>query len=257
MTLSPQKQFVDAQVATFRANDKSEGGLITKHKIVLVMILSNSKPTDRVLDIGCSEGKILKELATRGYSKLYGIDIQEWSETALAGTKVKYKACDIEREPLPFSGLFDTIIISDVLEHLFSPQSVLFDLKKRLSPNGKIFFSVPNAGWFLNGLLLTFFPSKLFVSTAFGPWGHTHQFTFYEVRQMAKRLKYKLHTLKGGRLDNYAFKTGVKKILFDFFVYVSAPLARRYPSIFSAHIFGVLQNSKQQPPLSARFDLGT
>jgi len=256
MSNSPQKQFVDSQVAAFRATDTSENGLITKHKIVLEMILNNSKKTDRVLDVGCSEGKILKDLIERGYSKLYGIDIQEWSKTALAGTKVNYAECDIERETLPFKGPFDVIIISDVLEHLFSPQSVLYDLKKHLSPHGKIFFSMPNAGWFLNGILLTFFPNKLFVSTAFGPWGHTHQFTFFEVREIARQLKYKIHTLKGGRLDNYAFKKGLKKYSFDLFVYLTAPLTIWLPTIFSAHIFGILENTKKNPLASARFDLG-
>lgn len=256
MKKSPQKEFVDAQVAAFRANDNSENVMINKHKIVLGMVLNNSKPSDRVLDIGCSDGKILRELDRQGYKNLHGVDIQEWAKTSLVGTKIKYRECDIERESIPYRGVFDVIIISDVLEHLFSPQSVLFELKKKLSPKGKIYFCMPNAGWFLNGILLTFLPQKLFVSTAFGPWGHTHQFTFFEVKQIARRLKYKLHTLKGGRLDNYAFKTGIKKILFDLFVTLSEPLATRFPSIFSAHIFGIYQNSGQTPPPSARYDLG-
>lgn len=256
MRISHKKQFIDTQVAKFREMDKRDEGLITKHKIVLEMILKNSKPQDRILDVGCSEGKILKDLLSRGYKNLYGVDIQEWAKTSLTGSKIKYKECDIENEPIPFRGKFDIIIFSDVLEHLFSPNTVLYEMRKYLNPRGKIIFSVPNAGWFLNGPLLTLFPAKLFVSTAFGPWGHTHQFTFYEVRQIAGRLKYKLNTLKGGRLDNYAFKTGAKKIVFDLFVALTEPLARRLPSIFSAHIFGILENTKKLPPSSAKYDIG-
>ncbi len=220
------------------------------------MILDNSAKSDRILDIGCSDGKILKELLQRDYTNLYGIDIQEWAKTSLVGTKIKYQDCDIEKEPIPFRGKFDVIVLSDVLEHLFSPQTVLYDIRTHLAPKGKVVFGMPNAGWFLNGLLLTFFPSKLFVSTAFGPWGHTHQFTFFEVKKIAKSLKYKILTLKGGKLDNYAFKAGFKKILFDGFALVSQPLIQIAPIIFSAHIFGVWQITRQKVAKSARFDLG-
>lgn len=253
---SINKQFIDNQVQTFRANDPEGAGMITKHHIVLDMIKRNSKPSERVLDIGCSDGKILKELVSLGYTKLYGVDIQELSKTSFTGTSITYRVCDIENEPLPFKDKFDLIIVSDVLEHLFSPQTVLYDLKKSLTLTGKIVFSMPNAGWFLNGVLLTFFPSKLFASTAFGPWGHTHQFTFYEVSKIATKLKYKIVELKGGKLDNYAFKQGIKKILFDIFVWITHPLATRFPFIFSAHIFGVIENTNKSPAARDRFDAG-
>jgi len=251
-----KKQFIDNQVRVFREKEPDGAGLINKHQIVLGMIHQFSKPSDRILDVGCSDGKILKELSGLGYRKLYGVDIQEWAKTSLTGTRITYRDCDIENEPLPFTGKFDLIIISDVLEHMFSPQSVLYDLKKHLSPKGKIIFSVPNAGWFLNGVLLTFFPSKLFVSTAFGPWGHTHQFTFFELRKIASKLEYKIVELKGGKLDNYAFKQGIKKYLFDLFVWITLPLATRLPIIFSAHIFGVLENTSRVPSQRDRFDVG-
>lgn len=253
---SIKQQFIDNQVNAFRKNEPGTSFMLNKHHEVLGMIRRNSSIEDRVLDIGCSDGKILKELMTMGYKKLYGIDIQALAKTSFANTIVKYKECDIEKEVIPFAGKFDLIIISDVLEHLFSPHTLMYDLKKKLSPNGKIVFSVPNAGWFLNGMLLTFLPSKLFVSTAFGPWGHTHQFTFYEMRRLANILKYQVIELKGGKLDNYMFKHGLKKILFDIFVWITKPLALRYPSVFSAHIFGVFGNTKVQLSTKDRFDSG-
>lgn len=240
----------------FKVVDLSDIGMINKHRIVLDLIKKYSRPNHRILDIGCSDGKILKELERNDYNHLYGIDIQAAAKKAFQGTKIKYRDCDFENEPIPFKGKFDVIIMSDVLEHLFAPHTILFDLKKYLSDNGKIIFSMPNAGWFLNGILLTFSPNKLFVSTAFGPWGHTHQFTFWEVRRIARILKYKILSLGGGRLDNYAFKTGLKKLLFDIFVISTSYLSRKYPTVFSAHIFGVFENTKNKPKLTDRFDAG-
>lgn len=251
-----KKTFTDAQSSAFREKDPDGLGMIHKHEIVLDMILRYSEKSSRILDVGCSDGKILKDLESRGYKKLYGVDIQSVSDATFIGTNIKYKKCDVENEPIPFRGSFDLIIISDVLEHMFSPQTVLFDIRSILSEKGMIVFSVPNAGWFLNGLLLTFLPSKLFVSTAFGPWGHTHQFTFYEVKKISATLKFKVIELQGGRLDNYAFRSGIKKLLFDLFVLLTSPLATRLPSAFSAHIFGIIQKSRKSPPQSSRFDLG-
>ena len=253
---SVKKQFVDNQVKAFSESDSEGMGLINKHHIVIKMIHNHADKNARILDVGCSEGQILYELERDGYSNLYGVDIQEISKTSFFGSKINYKYCDVEVEPIPFKNKFDIIIVSDVLEHMFSPQSVLYDLKKNLSPQGKIIFSVPNAGWFINGILLTFFPSKLFASTAFGPWGHTYQFTFYQVKQIANNLHYKVLDLKGGKLDNYAFRGGIKKIIYDTFAFFSIPLIRLIPSIFSAHIFGVLQTTNKDPIKSARFDLG-
>jgi 2-polyprenyl-3-methyl-5-hydroxy-6-metoxy-1,4-benzoquinol methylase len=251
-----KKMFIDNQVHEFKKNEPTDIGMINKHHIVLEMIKKHSKTSDRILDVGCSDGKILKSLMADGYTKLYGVDIQEDANHAFDDTKIHFASCDFENEEIPFAGKFDLIIISDVLEHTFSPQTVLYDLRPKLGPAGKIVFSMPNAGWFANGILLTFFPSKLFVSTAFGPWGHTHQFTFYEVKKMTNVLKYKILELKGGKLDNYAFKVGIKKLLFDMFVRITSPLARKWPVLFSAHIFGVIEVTSNSPALKDRFDSG-
>ena len=253
---SIKKQFIDNQVSAFSDNDTDGLGMINKHRIVLDMIREHAQPDSTILDIGCSDGKILFQLEEEGYHNLYGLDIQERSKQSFVGSKIQYQACDVEREPIPFDNKFDIIVLSDVLEHLFSPQTLLYDLKPLLSPKGKIIFSFPNAGWFLNGILLTFFPSKLFVSPAFGPWGHTYQFTFHQARKIANILHYKVVELKGGRLDNYAFRTGLKKIVFDLFALFSIPFITFSPIVFSAHIFGVFENTRAKPKSSSRFDSG-
>ncbi|OGD84983.1 hypothetical protein A2618_02565 [Candidatus Collierbacteria bacterium RIFOXYD1_FULL_46_26] len=253
---STKKQFVDRQVAEFTAKDPGTGELIKKHLTVLDMVREYSHPNSYVLDVGCSNGKILKSLSKVGYQHLYAVDIQDKSVSAFRGTNIHFRALDVEQERLPFKAKFDVIIFSDVLEHFFSPQTVLYDLLPSLSPHGKIIFSVPNSGWFVNGPLLTFFPAKLFVSTAFGPWGHTYHFTFFQVQKLASNLKLKIRELTGGPLDNYAFKTGLKKLGFDLFAAASFPLLRKWPNIFSAHIFGVLEKSNKKLNAKARFDVG-
>jgi len=52
-------------------------------------------------------------------------------------------ACDLN-QPLPFSSnTFDTIIISEVLEHISNPELVWAEMARTLNPGGKIILSVP------------------------------------------------------------------------------------------------------------------
>ncbi len=250
-----KKEFLDKQVAVFSEGGES-GQLLNRHRKVLELVLNNSSKEDSILDIGCFDGKILKELEKAGYKNLYGVDFSEVSKINFKGTSINFAPYDIEAEDIPFKKQFDIIIYSDVLEHLFSPQTTLFDIRNKLTKQGKIVFSVPNAGWFVNGLLLTFLPSKLFMSTAFGPWGHTHQFTFYEIGEIAKNLKFKIVRLSGGKMDNYVFKHGLKKILFGSFLLMLYPLVNLFPQVFSAHIFGVLENTPAKLNPKTRFELG-
>lgn len=47
-------------------------------------------------------------------------------------------------QPLPFaSGEFDTIILSDVLEHIAEPRALWVEMARLLAPNGRIILNVP------------------------------------------------------------------------------------------------------------------
>jgi len=250
-----KKEFIDKQVVAFSKND-NDNKLFNRHKIIISLINKFSKKDANILDVGCFDGKILKTLEKMGYKNLYGVDFADTPKNIFKNTSINFATCDIEKGGIPFHKKFDVVIFSDVLEHFFSPQTILYDLKEKLNKYGVIIFSVPNAGWFLNGLLLSFFPSKLFMSTAFGPWGHTYQFTFFQIKKIANNLKLKIIELSGGKMDNFAFKTGFKKIIYDLFVIISYPLISIYPQIFSDHIFGVLQNTRAILPDKNRLELG-
>lgn len=231
-----QKEFIDRQIEEF-ADVGEAGEILNRHNKMVEFVLKHSKKDDHILDIGCFDGKMLKALEARGYINLYAIDFSQVASKSFTGTKIHFAACDIEHESIPFKQKFDVVIMSDVLEHLFSPQTTLFDIKKSLVPDARVIYSVPNAGWFMNGFLLTFLPSKLFLSTAFGPWGHAHQFTFYEARKMAQSLGFNVLELSGGKMDNYVFKSGMKKVLFDLFIRVSNPLSQLFPQAFFCSYF--------------------
>jgi 2-polyprenyl-3-methyl-5-hydroxy-6-metoxy-1,4-benzoquinol methylase len=117
----------------------------SSHQIVLSVIEPNSK----VLDIGCSTGRIGKELKKRK-CLVVGIDknkdaIKEASKTY---NKVIILDLDDNSELKLEQGYFDILLFGDVLEHTKYPDKVLKNLLKYLKPKGKIILIIPNiANW--------------------------------------------------------------------------------------------------------------
>ncbi len=103
---------------------------------------------DRILDIGCSQGTTSILLAKED-KNVIGID----SEIS----RIEYAEKDKEKEQIgnnlkficddflayDFNVKFDTIIMAEVLEHVFSPELFLDKALKLLNKNGRIIITVP------------------------------------------------------------------------------------------------------------------
>jgi SAM-dependent methyltransferase len=92
----------------------------------------------RLLDLGC--GKVPLFDAYRHYvTDNICID---WENTVYKNDHLDVQA-DLTKE-LPFAdGEFDTIILSDVLEHIAEPERLCGEIARVLSPNGKLLMNVP------------------------------------------------------------------------------------------------------------------
>ncbi len=82
------------------------------------------------LDLGCGDGLLLKELAKKGVAAV-GVDI---SPTAVAVCKkqgLSARVCDFDGKRLPFKAkTFDSVMILDVLEHLYFPAETLTEARR-------------------------------------------------------------------------------------------------------------------------------
>jgi SAM-dependent methyltransferase len=109
-----------------------------------------------IVDIGCGDGAATA-LAARvnpGH-RILGLD---WSADALRRARAHGLALiRAEAEPggLPIaSGHADVVIMSEILEHLVDPDSVLEEARRVLRPGGTLLLSTPNlAAWYNRGLL--------------------------------------------------------------------------------------------------------
>ncbi len=99
----------------------------------------------KVLEIGSADGRLANMLTLKKKCNVYCIE----KDPALAiigkNKCVRMLNLDIEDTALPYErGTFDCIILGNVLEHLKEPERILFDLKKYLSQNGFLIYSIPN-----------------------------------------------------------------------------------------------------------------
>ncbi len=127
------------------------------HEALLSML---DKNTNRcILDLGCGNGHLVSYLVKLGYNA-YGTDA---SENGIAIAKQEYPdrffVQDLSTGQLPTelqSLQFDTIISTEVIEHLYDPEGFIDFCKQALQKNGLIIISTPYHGY-LKNLFLSIF----------------------------------------------------------------------------------------------------
>ncbi len=104
-------------------------------------------PGGRALDVGCANGLLVRTALTEGFDA-YGIDI---SSDVIEQAKASLKDRSVERfvtgvlENCPFGPeSFDTMILSDMIEHVHDPRSALSAAHKILKSKGILFIETPN-----------------------------------------------------------------------------------------------------------------
>jgi cyclopropane fatty-acyl-phospholipid synthase-like methyltransferase len=110
------------------------------------------QPGMRVLEIGCGEGGVLKAFINRGCEGV-GVELDapridhanEYLPDDIAAGRLRFVVKDIylvdtEKD---FNGLFDIILLKDVIEHIHDQPKLIGWMKKFLKPGGIIFFGFP------------------------------------------------------------------------------------------------------------------
>ena len=98
----------------------------------------------RLLEIGCGDGDFLAQAEAEGW-RVTGI---EYSAAACEKARQRLKSSDVRCGELADAGLaagqFDLCVISDVLQNVRSPLSLLEEIHRVLKPGGTLFVATPS-----------------------------------------------------------------------------------------------------------------
>ncbi|CAN5895478.1 hypothetical protein BH11BAC4_BH11BAC4_01220 [soil metagenome] len=99
-----------------------------------------SKEGLKVLDYGCSEGRLISKFVNKHTCYGYDIDNRALAIAKAKGIEVVYDISQTENTPK-----FDVIILSDVFEHSLAPTKLIGELLAMLNKSGTLIISTGNA----------------------------------------------------------------------------------------------------------------
>lgn len=130
------------------------------HKYLANAILKLLDPNKNkiILDVGCGNGALSNYLSFKGFS-VYGIDASQMGiKIANQTNPGKFFIHDLSSDAIPEeikNIVFDTIISTEVIEHLYAPRNYIKFCQNILSKtnNGQLIISTPYHGYLKNVLL--------------------------------------------------------------------------------------------------------
>ncbi|MBM7635045.1 methyltransferase domain-containing protein [Geomicrobium sediminis] len=123
-------------------NQKDETYYQSYNTVLVNLIPEQAK---RIVDIGCSSGRLGEVLKERNGAYVTGIEA--FKEAATQAKKVLDRVYfgNIEEEEWPYPDeTFDVVVFGDVLEHLVDPWDVLRKVHPYLDEGGVVCASIPN-----------------------------------------------------------------------------------------------------------------
>ncbi len=178
---------------------------------------------ERVLDLGVGDGALLKYMIEQKGIEGYGLDISQKAVDFCRAQGLNVGLADIIRpigenlaEHFPDVPMFDYVILSEIIEHIPDPESLLLSLVPYVRKG--IIVSIPNTGFHQHRLRLLMgrFPLQWIVT----PGEHLRYWTRADFRWWARQLGFQITRE---------------------FPYEGTPLLRNvYPSLFAAAFVYVL-----------------
>ena len=104
-----------------------------------VQFIRGLRDGGRLLEIGCAFGFFLEE--ARGFYEVAGIEIADAAVAFCQGRGLAVINAVAEESTLRALGMFDVIVLLDVVEHLPDPRSTLALCRRHLNPGGIIVIS--------------------------------------------------------------------------------------------------------------------
>jgi SAM-dependent methyltransferase len=118
----------------------------TRYRLALRWLALEPESSERALDVGAGNGAFMLQALERAPKlQMYGAEYSQAAiDLAHAGIRERLARCDLQgAQPLPWGGGFQVISCMEVLEHLPDDALALEHISSALSPEGRLFVSVP------------------------------------------------------------------------------------------------------------------
>jgi 2-polyprenyl-3-methyl-5-hydroxy-6-metoxy-1,4-benzoquinol methylase len=108
----------------------------------------------KVLDIGAGNGSLCAALAAAGFTSVgVEFDSQGVAIARSAYPGIHFYQAGVQDDPVPIAaaeGLFDAVVSTEVIEHLFSPHLLPSFARRLLVPGGYLIVTTPYHGYLKN-----------------------------------------------------------------------------------------------------------
>jgi 2-polyprenyl-3-methyl-5-hydroxy-6-metoxy-1,4-benzoquinol methylase len=171
---------------------KASKKLNTRMKIMIDIINNLNLKNQNILDIGCLDGNLLKQIKNK--NNLYGIEASNYGFKTCQEKGIKVKQFFInDSDKIPFpKNKFDLVIIGEIIEHIYDTDFLLREIYRLLKPNGYLLLSTPNiASLGRRMLLLLGINPLLEISPNYSDSsGHIRYFTHSSLNQLIDHHKF-------------------------------------------------------------------
>ncbi len=138
--------------APYQSSGWLDSGPQDYHAYLVPKVLSLIPPdARRVVDIGCGNGYVVGLLAARGYDVL-GVEPSPdgIAQARAAHPGLRFEQAPVEEVSARISGAFDVVLATEVIEHLYTPRTLLRSGLQLLRPGGRMIVSTPYHGYLKN-----------------------------------------------------------------------------------------------------------
>ena len=98
-----------------------------------------------ILDLGCGDGRLAAEYKKTS-NRVWGVEINPEQRTRAAGLLERVLEIDLEGEWSQLEGgVFDLVVMSAVVEHIFDYRHLFAETARVLKPGGALIVATPNA----------------------------------------------------------------------------------------------------------------